>query len=226
MSPYTLMLSRGSTISIRWLCDRLSTPAPDVDEVTLERSTRGFILTMMGSFLFTDKKGVHVHMCFLLLLRDLTHTATYSWGGLVLAHTYRELCRASLNHRPGISGCITLIHVCNIFILLHTHSYTQHIIRLLTFCLFYIQLWSWERFHVGQPNFGRPATYPAPPVAHALHDDDADANVVNGDLAEAIGRCLMGYASGQDHHYTPIWWVLWTFMIHICNGIIVLHDVL
>ena len=37
----------------------------------------------MGSFLFANKKGVHVHLCFLPLLRDLTHTATYSWGGVV-----------------------------------------------------------------------------------------------------------------------------------------------
>ena len=69
---------RGSAISIRWLCDRLSTPALDTDEVTLERSARCFILALMGSFLFVDKKGVHVHMCFLPLLRDLTHIATYS----------------------------------------------------------------------------------------------------------------------------------------------------
>ena len=130
---------RGSAISIWWLCDQLSTPAPDADEVTLERSARGFILTLMGSFLFVDKKSVHVHLCFLPLLRDLTHTATHSWGGAVLAHTYRELCRASLDRRRGIISCITLIQVCNIIIfLLHTHSYTQHIIRLLTFCLFYI----------------------------------------------------------------------------------------
>ena len=128
---------RGSAISIRWLCDQLSTPAPDVGEVALERSARGFILALMGSFLFEDKKGVRVHLCFLLLLRDLTHTTTYSWGGAVLAHTYRELCRASLDRRGGFSGCITLIQVCNIF-LLHTYSHTQHIIRLLTFCLFYI----------------------------------------------------------------------------------------
>ena len=145
---------KGSAISIRWLCDQLSTPAPDADEVTLERSERGFILALMGSFLFADKKGVHVHLCFLPLLRDLTHTATYSWGGAVLAYTYRELCRASLDRRRGISGCITLIQACNSFVLLHTHSYTQHIIRLLTFCLFYIQLWSWERLHMGQPDFG------------------------------------------------------------------------
>ena len=41
---------RGSSISIRWLCDQLSTPAPDTYEVTLERSKRGIILALMGSF--------------------------------------------------------------------------------------------------------------------------------------------------------------------------------
>ena len=69
---------RGSAISMRWLCDQLSTPPPDADEVTLERSAHGFILTLMGSFLFADKKGVHVHLCFFQLLQDLTHTTTYS----------------------------------------------------------------------------------------------------------------------------------------------------
>ena len=106
---------RGLTIYIRWLCQQLSTPGADADEVDLERSTRGFILSLMGSFLFPDKKGVHVHLCFLPLLRDLTLTSTYSWGGAVLAHTYRELCRASLDRRCGISGCITLIQVCIYF---------------------------------------------------------------------------------------------------------------
>ena len=113
---------RGSAISIQWLCDQLSTLAPDVDEVTLEQSARGFILALMGSFLFADKKEVHVHLCFLPLLRDLTHIGTYSWGGAVLAHTYRQLCQTSLDHRRGISGCITRIQVCHKFFLLHTHS--------------------------------------------------------------------------------------------------------
>ena len=89
------------------------TPPPDVDDVTLERCARGFILALIGSFLFADKKGVMVPMCYLPLLRDLTLTATYSWGGAVLAHTYRELCRASLDRSRGISSCITLIQVCN-----------------------------------------------------------------------------------------------------------------
>ena len=106
---------RGATISLRWLCSQLSTPPPDADEVTLERSARVFILALIGSFLFADKKGVNVPMCFLPLLRDLTHTATYIWGGAVLAHTYRELCGASLDRSRGISSCITLIQVCNNF---------------------------------------------------------------------------------------------------------------
>ena len=97
---------RGSAISMRWLCDQLSTPPPDADEVTLERSKKGFILALIESFLFADKKGVYVHLCFLPLLRDLTHTATYNWGGAVLTHTYCELCRVSLNRKRGISGCI------------------------------------------------------------------------------------------------------------------------
>ena len=59
---------RGFANSIWWLCQQLSTPAPDADEVNLERSARGFILALMRSFLFVDKKGVHVHLCFLPLL--------------------------------------------------------------------------------------------------------------------------------------------------------------
>ena len=101
VTPHTNAL-RGSSISIQWLCDQLSS-------ITLERSVHGFILALMGSFLFADKKGVHVYLCFLPLPRDLTQIVAYSWGGAVLASTYRELCRANLDHRCGISGCITLL---------------------------------------------------------------------------------------------------------------------
>ena len=37
---------------------------------------------------------------------------------------------------------------------------------------------------MGRPDFRRSATYPTPPVPQALHDDDAD--VIDGDLAEAL----------------------------------------
>ena len=37
---------------------------------------------------------------------------------------------------------------------------------------------------MGRPDFRRSATYPAPPLPHALHDDDVD--VVDGDEAEGL----------------------------------------
>ena len=42
---------------------------------------------------------------------------------------------------------------------------------------------------MGQPDFWRPVAYPVPPIAHALHDDDAD--VINGDLVEAVHDGLL-----------------------------------
>ena len=39
---------------------------------------------------------------------------------------------------------------------------------------------------MGRPYFGRPSTYPAPPIAHALHDDNINADVIDGDLAEVV----------------------------------------
>ena len=66
----------GSVVLTRWLSQHLSTPTIDADEVTLECSARGFILSLLGSFIFVDKKGLHVHLCFLPLLQDMTQTST------------------------------------------------------------------------------------------------------------------------------------------------------
>ena len=33
---------------------------------------------------------------------------------------------------------------------------------------------------MGRPDFGRSAPYPAPPLPHALHDDDVDGVIVEG----------------------------------------------
>ena len=37
---------------------------------------------------------------------------------------------------------------------------------------------------MGRPDFRRSTTYPASPLPHALHDDNAD--VVDGDVAEGL----------------------------------------
>ena len=106
---------RGSVVYLSWLSHHLSTPSTDVNEVTLDHKACGFILALLGSFLFANKKGLHVHLCFLPLLRDLMQTFTYSWSSAVLAHLYRELCQASCDGGIEIAGCITLLQVLIIF---------------------------------------------------------------------------------------------------------------
>ena len=95
----------------------------------------------MGSFSFVDKKGVHVHLCFLPLLRDLTQATAYSWGDVVLAHTYRELCQVSLDYRRDISNCITLLLVSIIlFYYIHIHIQSTSLVCLLLFILYSVMV--------------------------------------------------------------------------------------
>nr|CAN62346.1 hypothetical protein VITISV_006921 [Vitis vinifera] len=47
---------KGSMISTLWLCHQFSHPLVDSDDATLERYARAFILGLIGSTLFTDKK--------------------------------------------------------------------------------------------------------------------------------------------------------------------------
>ena len=55
---------------------------------------------------------------------------------------------------------------------------------------------------MGRLNFGRPTAYPAPLVAHALHDDDAD--VVDGDVAEAIDNGLLAEPVTEPKSALPL----------------------
>ena len=59
---------KGFAVSTWWLSQLLLTPPVDADEVTLERNARVFILSLLRSFLFGNKKGLHVHLCFLPLV--------------------------------------------------------------------------------------------------------------------------------------------------------------
>ena len=70
------------------------------------------------------------------------------------------------------------------FILFFIKQYKNLIFLGPTFCLFCIQLWSWERLHVGRPDFGRPHVDPTPPPTQTLHD--VDANVGDRDLPEVV----------------------------------------
>ena len=120
----------------------------------LERIAHGFILALIGSFLFANKKGVHVHLCSLPLLRDLTQTATYSWGSAILAQLYQELCRAILDSTRDISGCITLLQVSiTLFYYIHIHIHNTSLVCLL-FVYFLFNFGLMRDFIWGNPILG------------------------------------------------------------------------
>ncbi|KAL6323478.1 hypothetical protein AAG906_039050 [Vitis piasezkii] len=89
---------RGASLRVHFITTHFSYLLPGVlDEVTLQRYARTYILLLAGGSLFLDKKGTYLQLAILHMLRDFGETAQYSWGSATLAHLCRELCRASLD---------------------------------------------------------------------------------------------------------------------------------
>ena len=76
---------------------------------------------------------------------------------------------------------------------------------------------------MGQPDFGQPTTYPTPPIAHALHDDDAD--VVDGDVARAVHDGLLAEPKAELEPALPLWcrWRVPLTRMHNSFGVLILY---
>ena len=78
---------------------------------------------------------------------------------------------------------------------------------------------------MGRLDFGRPTAYPAPLVAHALHDDDA--NVVDGDVAEAIHDGLPAELTAKPEPTLPLgcrWRVPLTWVHNLSSALLLYLD--
>ena len=64
---------------------------------------------------------------------------------------------------------------------------------------------------MGRPDFGLPTAHPAPLVAHALHDDDIDRDVV-----EALARPKLAFPL-RCRWRVPLTWV------HNPSGVLLLY---
>ncbi|MQM12066.1 hypothetical protein Taro_044977 [Colocasia esculenta] len=78
----------------------------------------------------SDKTGNSVPLMYLPLLEDFDRAGRVSWGGATLAYLYRQLSIACKSDVKAICGSLTLL-----------------------------QLWSWERLHVGHHDI---AMHPLP----------------------------------------------------------------
>ncbi|KAL0921071.1 hypothetical protein M5K25_008103 [Dendrobium thyrsiflorum] len=99
----------------------------DLSEMDFWRHVRAYILFMLGCHLLPDTSGSEIHLQYLPLMEDIAIFRTYSLGGAVLAHLYRELSEAIRPKRSKIAGCIHLL-----------------------------QIWAWEHLHVGRPQLHVP----------------------------------------------------------------------
>ncbi|KAI0511042.1 hypothetical protein KFK09_011660 [Dendrobium nobile] len=110
---------------LRWIFWRDS--YIDLSEMDFWRHVRAYILFILGCHLLPDTSGSEIHLQYLPLMEDIAIFRTYSLGGAVLAHLYRELSKATRPKRANIAGCIHLL-----------------------------QIWSWEHLHVGRPQLHVP----------------------------------------------------------------------
>ncbi|PKU61815.1 Serine/threonine-protein phosphatase 7 long form like [Dendrobium catenatum] len=99
----------------------------ELNDIDFWRHVRAYILFIIGCLLLPDTSGSEIHLQYLPLLEDIHLFSTYSIGGAVLAHLYRELTEATKPKRANIAGCVHLL-----------------------------QIWSWERIHVGRPTLHVP----------------------------------------------------------------------
>ncbi|KAL9685311.1 hypothetical protein QQ045_022759 [Rhodiola kirilowii] len=105
-----------------WFDNYLTNMPDDVDEETLKKYARAYILCLLGLTLMSNLYGDQVALHYLPLLVDLDNARRYSWGSAVLAFQYSQLCKASNFKKSQIGGCALLL-----------------------------QFWSWERMRIGAP---------------------------------------------------------------------------
>ncbi|KAL9665878.1 hypothetical protein QQ045_000199 [Rhodiola kirilowii] len=77
-----------------WFTNHLALILVDADDETLKKYARAYLLNLIGSTLFSDKSGKTIPLYFLPLLEDLDRVRNYSWGSVVLACLYSNMCGA------------------------------------------------------------------------------------------------------------------------------------
>ncbi|XP_020263327.1 serine/threonine-protein phosphatase 7 long form homolog [Asparagus officinalis] len=114
---------KGGKIKLEWLRNNFMNVPIDATDEIIKRYARAYILHMIGTILFPDSTKDSVHVRWLPLLGDLEECGELSWGSAVLAYLYREMTKIALVQNKELKGCLTLL-----------------------------QIWSWERLHMGTPD--------------------------------------------------------------------------
>ncbi|CAL1359465.1 unnamed protein product [Linum trigynum] len=113
-------------VSISWVVEHIQQEVnlgPDTPEDQVERYARVYLIGLVGGFLFPDKANRWIQgMWLTFLLGDWDEIRGKSWGSVVLAGIYRELCTCSRLGAKQVGGA-----------------------------MFILQLWAWEHLPMFAP---------------------------------------------------------------------------
>ena len=101
----------GRMVKLSWLRESFSRCPDDASEDQIKRSTRAYLLYLLGCTIFSSSTGNKVPVMYLQFFENFDDTKRYAWGAAALAYLYRALGNASLNGQTSICGSITLLQV-------------------------------------------------------------------------------------------------------------------
>ncbi|KAG8489180.1 hypothetical protein CXB51_017233 [Gossypium anomalum] len=99
----------GGWIEMSCLRDTFPEPGNDSTEVERIRYARVYILEMIGGYLVPDLSRNLVHLRWLLKLVDFRAAGELSWGSVMLATLYREMCGVTPPNKAKIGGCLSVL---------------------------------------------------------------------------------------------------------------------
>ncbi|XP_071704290.1 serine/threonine-protein phosphatase 7 long form homolog [Rutidosis leptorrhynchoides] len=96
-------------IKISCLINELNREVVEIEE-RIQQRARVYMLALMGGVLFSDANAHDFPLNYIWNIIDLSPEPRLSWGSAVLAHLYRNLCRAAQSEdAKGINGVSLLL---------------------------------------------------------------------------------------------------------------------
>ncbi|XP_025612097.1 protein MAIN-LIKE 1-like [Arachis hypogaea] len=96
-------------VNCTWFQETFGECPDGADEETVRRFARAYIMMLLGTQLFADKSGNHIHIRWLPYVARLEEMGGYSWGSAALAWLYRCMCRVTNRHVVKLAGPLQLL---------------------------------------------------------------------------------------------------------------------
>ncbi|XP_025673480.1 protein MAIN-LIKE 1-like [Arachis hypogaea] len=96
-------------VNCSWFQETFGECPEGADEDTVRRYACAYIMMLLGTQLFADKSGNHIHIRWLPFVARLEEMGTYSWGSAALAWLYRCMCRVANRNVIKLAGPLQLL---------------------------------------------------------------------------------------------------------------------